>query len=136
MQNIRSKPDDEFMPDVPIPKGSELSTGWMFNAYTRRVEVACSSCVFHAVGRNDKTNTQRPMRLYSTKKKALLALHNVLTKHFNEELAALSRSYLGPEALEDQFGGGIVRRRGEGELEDGLGGDHTDAAHHEEEGAL
>ena len=101
MQNIRSKPDDEFMPDVPIPKGSELSTGWMFNAYTRRVEVACSSCVFHAVGRNDKTNTQRPMRLYSTKKKALLALHNVLTKHFNEELAALDKLINTPARLVD-----------------------------------
>lgn len=38
-------------PDVPPPDGFGLSTGYLFNAYTNRVDVACSGAVSHAFGR-------------------------------------------------------------------------------------
>jgi hypothetical protein len=63
---------DDVQPDVPIPKGGDsLSEGWL-PAY-RGAEVACSSAVCHALGRTDKTTTQGPRELYSSKVLALRA---------------------------------------------------------------
>ena len=69
-------------PDVPIPSGSYsdrqgLSKGFMFvseSGYWPRVEPSCSSSVYHSIGRDDRTTTQEPMRLYSTRLLALRAL--------------------------------------------------------------
>jgi hypothetical protein len=75
---------DDVLPDVPIPTDSTLSVGWLpcFN----RVEVACSSAVFHALGRTDKTNSQQPRKLYSTKLRALRALRYETAMRCAEEL--------------------------------------------------
>lgn len=87
MQNIREIPDAAFLPDIAPPEnGTKLSTGWMYNAYTRSVEIACSSSIHHAIGRNDKTTSQKPRHLYSSKHGALMAMYNVLEKHFSKEL--------------------------------------------------
>ena len=67
--------DPTPVPDVPIPDDSmRLSTGYLFNSYTGRVNVACSSSTHHAVGQTDTTTTQGPRRLYSTRLLALQAL--------------------------------------------------------------
>lgn len=86
---------DEFAPDVPPPSQGnsfgELTTGWMFNAYSKYVEVACSSSIHHAIGRNDKTTTQNPRWLYSTKLKALEAMKNVVQKNHAIEIAEIDK---------------------------------------------
>jgi hypothetical protein len=72
---LRFTGDGPIEPDVPIPFNfSELSTGYLFNSYSKIVSPACSSSGFHARGRTDKTDSQRPVRLYSTRKLALQAM--------------------------------------------------------------
>jgi hypothetical protein len=84
--------DSDIAPDVPPPeRWNELTTGWTFNSYGRRVEVACSSSVYHAVGRTDKTTAQRPLSLYSTRERALRALRVALEREFATELAKIDR---------------------------------------------
>ena len=80
----------DIAPDVPPPEGwDELTTGWTFNAYSRRVEIACSSYGLHAVGRTDKATSQKPIALYSTKARALRALRCALEQEFATELAKI-----------------------------------------------
>lgn len=76
-------------PDVPIPHGQGLSTGWL-TGYDR-VDVACSSNVFHAYGRNDKTTSQQPCSLFSTKLLALKALRYEMERRFATDLANIDR---------------------------------------------
>lgn len=81
-------------PDVQPPpqeKWSELATGHMFNAYTLRVDVACTSRVSHAIGRTDKADSQRPMQLYSTRLLALHALRNAVERECAEKLAKIDQ---------------------------------------------
>lgn len=75
-------------PDVPPPQhGSELTTGWLFNTYTRRVDVAYSSAIFHAWGRTDRTITQGARWLFSTRERALRALRVAMEQEFAAALA-------------------------------------------------
>lgn len=60
-------------PDINIPE-SGIVNGWLFNAYSKRVEKACTSSINHNYGGWDKTTARSPRRLYSTKKLAYLAL--------------------------------------------------------------
>jgi hypothetical protein len=76
-------------PDVMPPEGSGLSTGYTFNVYAQRVDVACSGAVSHSVGRTDRTTTQGARRLYSTKLLALQALRNAMEREFAKRLAAI-----------------------------------------------
>lgn len=78
-------------PDVQPPTGSGLVTGYLYNAYTNRVDVACTSSVTHAFGRDDKTTTQHPRSLYSTRLRALLALRNAVERECAERLAKIDR---------------------------------------------
>lgn len=78
--------------DVHPPKGwNELSTGWVYNAYNKNVTVACSSSIYHGIGRVDETNAQKPIRMYSSKLKAYKALRYELERKFAEELAGIDR---------------------------------------------
>lgn len=73
---------DEITPDVPAPKTSEPGVGRMAKGYLPvaplsdmcRVEPACSDSVNHGVGTWEKTTTQRPRDLYSTRMLALKRL--------------------------------------------------------------
>lgn len=86
-------------PDVPIPgyDGPRLSKGWLYNAHlgsygsTAIVERACSSTVSHAFGQDDKTTTQQPRRLYSTKLLALKAARYDLEQQMEKILAETDR---------------------------------------------
>lgn len=87
---------DKVKPDVPPPTGGgfsngsmDLTRGWdahaclsSYNSY--RVEKACSSSVHHGTGW-EKTSSQWPRHLYSTRLLALRACRNQL-----EELVARS----------------------------------------------
>lgn len=85
--------DADIAPDVLPPEllSNALSTGYTFNAYSRRVEVACSSSIHHAVGRIDKTTAQRPLALYSTRERALRAMRAALELEFATALAKIDR---------------------------------------------
>ena len=82
--------------DVTPPAGSdaELSKGWAVVAETSeyaRVEVACSSSIYHSIGKQDKTDSQRPKHLYSTKLLALKALRRAVEKRAAEQLRRVDR---------------------------------------------
>ncbi len=82
--------DADTTADVPPPEGwNELTTGYTFNVYSRRVDVACSSPINHAVGRTDRTTAQRSLALYSTRERALRALRVALEQEFAAELAKI-----------------------------------------------
>lgn len=82
-------------PDVMPPEGrygdKGLSKGWTFNAYSQTVDVGCSSSVSHAIGRTDKTTSQRAIRLYSSKLLALKALRHEVELKCASQLAAIDR---------------------------------------------
>lgn len=79
-------------PDVMPPTGVfALSTGYTFNVHAQRVDVACSSSISHSVGRTDRTTTQEPKRLYSTRLLALQALRNAMEWRFAEQLAKIDK---------------------------------------------
>lgn len=81
---------DPVSPDVAPPKFGRLSTGFLF-AGTRGVEVACSSSTGHAYGRDDKTTTQNPRWLYSTKLLALRAMRHEREIICARELARIDK---------------------------------------------
>lgn len=75
-------------------------TGWLFNAYSRRVTVACSSSISHAFGRNDQTTTQGSAHLYSTRARALRALRVAMEREFAAALAKVDMEIEKEEAAE------------------------------------
>ena len=84
--------------DVSVPESSYgntegLAKGFLFNDYLGgpRVERACSSSVGHAFGQDDRTTTQNPRRLYSTRLLALKALRYALEKKCAEKLLEIDR---------------------------------------------
>jgi hypothetical protein len=86
-------------PDVPPPEygaPNRLSTGWALCG--PMVEVACSSSVFHGIGRTDKTTSQQPRWLYSSKLLALKALRHELERRSAMELAAIDKQIAQAEA--------------------------------------
>lgn len=79
---------DEVLPDIPIPGFNDpLAKG--YTPCYDRVEPACSSSGFHAVGRQDKTGSQRPLSLYSTRLLALKALRHQMELGFAKKLATV-----------------------------------------------
>jgi hypothetical protein len=81
----------EVLPDVAPPTTdisslNKLTTGYVFNAYSKTVSVACSSSVSHAIGRTDKTTSQKPISMYSTKKMAYQAMLHEMSERFAYEM--------------------------------------------------
>lgn len=77
---------------APVPRDVEIPVtgivnGWLFNEHSREVAKSCSSCTAHSFGYWDKTTTQRPTRLYSTRLLALRGLRHALERQYAEELA-------------------------------------------------
>lgn len=71
---------EKVEPDMPVPDSySALAVGYTTlggSSDSARVEPSCSSSVFHAWGRQDKTDTQQGIRQHSTRLRALKALRN------------------------------------------------------------
>lgn len=80
---------DEYLPDVPIPEGGELSKGWLPTLWDGGAQMACSSTVYHGTGRWDRTTSQGPRRLYSTKLLALLACRHAAALDAATKLASI-----------------------------------------------
>lgn len=83
-------------PDVepPLPDAGSfglLSKGFTFNAYTLRVEPACSSYHSHGIGGHDKTTMQRSIRLYSTAERAARAMRAEMERQFAKKLREVDR---------------------------------------------
>ena len=87
-----NKTTQETLPDVPPPSGGvfgELTKGWLFNAYSKMVNKACSSYVSHNPHRDDKTSSQNPVHLYSTELLATKAMRYQVELHWLQELAKI-----------------------------------------------
>lgn len=79
-------------PDVQPPSiGNGLATGFLFNAYTNRVDEACTSSGFHSAYRSDRVTSQGSRALYSTRLRALLALRNAVERECAERLAKIDQ---------------------------------------------
>lgn len=74
-------------PDIAPPKSGGLTTGYLINAHNGTVDVGCSSSVFHGRGQINKTTTQRPVWLYSTRLLALKAVRHEVEKQCANRLA-------------------------------------------------
>lgn len=92
----------EIKPDVEPPKATSpigvLSTGWMYVGSLSdhpRVEVACSSSISHAIGRVDRTQSQQPIAIYSSRLKALKALRHEVEKRCAEQLRKIDKMIEG-----------------------------------------
>jgi len=86
----------EVLPDVAPPTTSidsfnKLTIGYVFNTYSKTVCVACSSSVGHAIGITDKTTSQQPIYMYSTKKLALRAMLHELSMRFAHEMRQVEK---------------------------------------------
>jgi len=82
----------QVQPDVMPPSSfSGLSVGWVSCGadYQPFVSEACSSSVFHSVGRTDKTTTQRAICMYSTKILALKQSRYRLEQYAATKLAEI-----------------------------------------------
>ena len=82
-------PPPDVLPPEHVYGDTGLSTGYIFNVYKPSIDVACSSSASHTIGRLDRTTSQRPLRLYSTRLLALQALRNAMERDFAEKLAAI-----------------------------------------------
>ena len=83
---------DLIEPDVPPPLGGEpMTTGWTYNEHSIRVLPACSSSISHGLDQTDKTTSQRPLALYSTRALAYKALRGVLSRRYALHLLLLDR---------------------------------------------
>jgi hypothetical protein len=80
-------------PDVAPPErlSRGLTTGYVFNAHTRHVSVACSSSVGHAIGRTNDTTSHGSIEMYSTRRLALIALRCAMERQFAEALESVDR---------------------------------------------
>ena len=92
---LRFTGERAIVPDVPPPsceeRGGQLTKGFLFNSYSRRVSVACSSSISHSIGRDDRADSQRPKSLYGTRKLALQAMRREMELDFARELRAVDR---------------------------------------------
>lgn len=77
----------EVKPDVPPPIGPALTTGWLFNSYSKTVTPACSSSSGHGTGQDTRPTTKGARSLYSTKERALRALRHAMEQQYAEALA-------------------------------------------------
>lgn len=86
---------DPVLPDVLPPKiYGLLLHGFTYNEYTSSILFACSSSGSHAVSSDspcEKTNSQQPIVMYSTRSLALKGLRNALEKKYSESLAKIDR---------------------------------------------
>lgn len=84
----------EVKPDIPLPTGQQLAKGFLFNDYIGgwdgpNVAPACSSSVGHCYGSDERTTTQQPRSLYSTKLLALRGLRHAVEQKVAAILAKI-----------------------------------------------
>jgi hypothetical protein len=86
------KMTDPVTPDIPIPDYMDgIKNGYLYNAYSARIEKACTSAINHNFGGWDKTTTQQPRELYSTPILAIRAMRYEMEREFLNKLAAVDK---------------------------------------------
>ena len=79
-------------PDIKPPESfQELRKGFLFNSHNDEAVPACTSSIYHAYGRDDKTTSQGNRSLYSTRLLALRALRAEVEQRNAERLAAIDK---------------------------------------------
>ena len=82
----------EVKPDIPKPtNGTGVVNGYTFNAYSKRVEKACSTSIYHGNGCWDKTTSQNSIEMFSSEKLAYQAMLYELSLRFAGELRAVEK---------------------------------------------
>ena len=71
--------------DVQIPKEG-IVNGWGFNSYTKSVSKTCSSPFGHSFGQWDKTTSQQPIKQFSSKNLAYMAMLHEISMRFAREM--------------------------------------------------
>ena len=81
------------LPDVLPPTAyGELSVGFTYNTHTATVTPACSSICGHSSYRNDRTQLQGTLALYSTERRAYKALRHSMALNFAERLHEVDKA--------------------------------------------
>jgi hypothetical protein len=90
--------------DVPPPKPGDtfnkVVKGWSFNEYNLEANPSCSSCIYHSIRNDEKTDSQNPISQYSTRLRALQAMRNSMELKFAKELAEVDEMIAKAEAGE------------------------------------
>lgn len=108
---------EDVSPDVPPPSISgrkKLSKGWAVvgeRGDHGRVELACSSSMYHGIGRQDETSSKGALHLYSTKLLALKALRRAVERDCAERLRRVDRM-IEEEVLAAPLDAAAKRRAG------------------------
>ena len=89
----------DIPPPSPSERGFPLTVGWVFNPHSMVVSKGCSSTVGHSRTRTDKTQSQRPIWLYSTELLATRALRYELEQAQLEVLSNIDKKI---KALENE----------------------------------
>jgi len=86
---------DDVAPDVMPPDSyAKLSIGYLPSGVLSdfpRVVPACSSFIHHGIGQHDKTTSQQPIKLYSTREMALHAMRHQVENHCAKILRRIDR---------------------------------------------
>lgn len=78
--------------DVEITEEwGEVVNGYSFNLYAQRVEKSCSSRTAHSLYEWDKTSSQRPIKQYSSRLRALKAMRYAMEMQFAEDLREIDK---------------------------------------------
>jgi hypothetical protein len=81
-------------PDIEPPDSlgkNNLRKGFLFNAYSGRVEPACTDSLYHSFGCDDEARSQGSQRLYSTRFRALKAMRHEVEKECAKKLREIDR---------------------------------------------
>lgn len=90
---------EPIKPDIPVPSCfQEMTKGFLFNSYSKRVEPACSTTVSHGYGRDDRTSSQNARALYSSRKLALMAMRREVEIMYAKELRQIDKQIEAEES--------------------------------------
>ena len=80
--------EEDVLPPL-VSFGDELTKGYTFNSYAKRVDESCSSYVSHSKIGNTKTTNRGSISMFSTKTLAYKAMRKELELQWAKELRAI-----------------------------------------------
>ena len=84
---------EDVNPDIPGNAGlSQITNGYSFNSYTKRVEKSCSDGFNHNLGEWNKTRFRGDIDQYSMPVLAYKAMRRELEERFARELREIDRN--------------------------------------------
>lgn len=85
------KTTHEVLPDLAPPDNWDLVKGYSFNSHTGSVMKSCSSVTGHNKGNDEKTQSQNPIRQYSTELLAYKGLRYEVEQKWLKQLADIDK---------------------------------------------